>query len=167
MSEEAIVALQGISDPSTDQDFQWRVLVQDAALEQGLSNVWMGEGFGNYYEIIYQGEYGMEVSQAPPHNQFLTLFLKAGVIGVVLCVVAMTVLCVRLFRGLSGLSMNSLARSAFVLILLIIVSQFLYGMAYDFIPFYGIYCAFGCILLKGLGSGSVESIGEPAPTETA
>jgi hypothetical protein len=163
MSEEAIVALQGISDPSTDQDFQWRVLVQDAALEQGLSNFWMGEGFGNYYEFTYPGKYGMEVSQAPPHNQFLMLFLKAGAVGVGLWVVAMTVFCFRLSRGLSGLSRNSLARSGFVLILLIVVSQFLYGMAYDFIPFYGIYCGFGCILLKCSGSGSVESIAEPTP----
>jgi O-Antigen ligase len=167
MTDEAIAALQGISDPSTDHDFQWRVLVQDAALEQGLSNLWMGEGFGNYYEIVYPGQYGMEVSQAPPHNQFLTLFLKAGVIGVALCLVAMTVFCFRLFRGLSGLSRNSLARSGFVLILLIVFSQFLYGMAYDFIPFYGIYCGLGCILLKCSGSGSDESTAEPAHAETA
>jgi O-antigen ligase len=126
----------------------------------------MGEGFGNYYELTYPGQYGMEVSQAPPHNQFLTLFLKGGVIGVVLCLVAMTVLCFRLFQGLSGLSRNSLARSGFVLILLIVVSQFLYGMAYDFIPFYGIYFGFGCILLKCSGSGSDESIAEPAHATT-
>jgi hypothetical protein len=127
----------------------WRWALNVAAIEQGMNTFWLGQGFGGYYYFIVP-----LVSTVPievgPHNMYIIMFLKAGIIGVML-------LCLFLFSFMAKLIKQQVIllrsgdkeRSFYLsVILLVLISQIPYGMSYSFIQLLGLYIGFGFILLR-------------------
>jgi O-antigen ligase len=146
--EDVTVAFGGILKPTDDPDYSWRLLVQSAALEQGMDTFWSGEGYGSYFSYIVEDAQNLRIEEVTPHNQFLTLFLKTGVIGVFLIVVAMGWFLRESYRILRISREPSMVTAVITVMMLATASQFLYGFAYDFQAFFGIYLGFGTIIIR-------------------
>jgi O-antigen ligase len=148
-AEEYEAAYGVLIDPVSDQDLNWRILVQGAAIEQAFDTFWFGQGYGGYYELLVPGlNYNIPYN-ITPHSQFLNLFLKTGIVGLVLCLVTMLapVLAYRRVKRIRELGADS--RVIISVVLLVVCSQFIYGLGYDFIPLFGVFFAFGALCIVG------------------
>jgi O-antigen ligase len=164
-TSDVTTALEGIGDPLEDPNYGWRLMVQAAALEQGVETMWLGQGYGGYFSYVIEDQGNLHVEEVTPHNQFVTLFLKSGLVGVSLCLFAMFWVLYHGRRTLVGPHGTAKERALLVVLLLAIASQLLYGFGYDFHALFGMYIGFATILVRGLGVGKDRSaIGPDAIT---
>jgi O-antigen ligase len=72
---------EGILDPSSDSTASWRIEGWEYQLEQLKSSgrVWFGQGLGNYYRWEVEGK----IVGFTPHNAYVQLLLKLGLVGLV------------------------------------------------------------------------------------
>ncbi len=145
---EVSIALGGILNPTDDPNYSWRLQVQSAALEQGMDTFWSGQGYGSYFNYIVADAQGLHIEEVTPHNQFLTLFLKTGVIGVLSIVVAMGWFLRESYRIRRISKEPLMVKTVLTVMMLATASQFFYGFAYDFQAFFGIYLGFGTIIIR-------------------
>jgi O-antigen ligase len=74
----------------------WRIEGWDVLIGQTLSGDYVfGEGLGGYYDLFRAGEKG-----APPHNEYLSVFSKMGLVGIALLV---NLIARTLWVGIKGL----------------------------------------------------------------
>ena len=131
--------------PTADDSGSWRLYIQLQALVQGLQTPLMGQGYGGYFRFEIPGR---EDVLAPPHNQFLVLFLKGGIIAVLLSVGALVAYAATLWRRRGDARFSPRERLVSECLLLFVVTQFAYGLAYDFVLTFGLMAGCAEMLLQ-------------------
>ncbi|MFH2107283.1 MAG: O-antigen ligase family protein [Chrysiogenia bacterium] len=126
----------------------WRLYQNKAALHQVLKKPFFGYHLGGYFDFFIPEE-NQKIS-LPPHNQYILILLKTGMIGLVLLLVPLLLLLRRLFKFLADERLEINERSIVWLLLLVLLAQLPYGMGFGFIPLFAIYFGFGTIFLDSL-----------------
>jgi O-antigen ligase len=140
----ATMAIQSGLNPTEDETGIWRLALDQAALEQGMETPLVGQGFGGYFYFVVPG---MDPIEAPPHNQFVYLFLKTGIVGALLCFLILASFCINTLRSVrSSLTEEAVTIQSWLLV--IAVSQSVYGLVYGFVPLFGFFVGCGTILQR-------------------
>lgn len=164
--EQLEASYRAALSPAADDSGSWRLYIQLQALVQGLRTPLLGQGYGGYFRFEIPGR---EDVLAPPHNQYLVLFLKGGIVAVLLAVGALTGYGISLWRRRGDARMSPRERIVAECLLLLIVTQFAYGLAYDFVLTFGLMTGCAEVLLQRAGRRSVTSADPDilAPRRTA
>jgi len=148
-------SIQSGLNPIEDETGSWRLVQLTSAIEQGLESPIVGHHFGDYF---YFEVPGMMPIEDIPHNAYVLLFLRTGMIGLLLFFASAAFLVRHAVRGKKEGGENTRAIQALYICLLVVSSQFVYGLAYPFIPEYGVFFGLGIILTRTIpGQNSVES----------
>lgn len=132
-------------NPAADDSGTWRLLIQLSAFSQAVETPWFGQGYGGYFRFALPN--GTEIL-APPHNQFLVLFLKGGVVAVALVVAALLAYSIVLWKARRHAFLAPRERLVIELLLVLALSQWLYGLAYDFLVTLGLFLGCAEVLLQ-------------------
>ncbi len=135
-----------IVDPMADETGGWRLLIQAAAIEQGLQTPIFGQGFGGYFE--YYVEAFNETITYPPHSIYVHLFQKTGLIGLLTYIFAIVSLIKQNNRMRPITKNNETAEKYRMLLKVLIVAQIFYGFVYNFSVFLGFYVGMQAVLLS-------------------
>lgn len=131
--------------PTEDDSGRWRLMIQLSAFDQAMQNPVLGQGYGGYFRFEFPGA---DDVLAPPHNQFLVLFLKGGVIAVVLVILAMTSYSLVLWKRRRSAAFSAKERLMIEGVLLLVFTQWVYGFAYDFVITLGLFLGCGEMILQ-------------------
>ncbi len=137
--------MEGIKGMTTGY---WRFYLNKAALQQVLQKPVFGWHLGGYFDFFIP-EKNQKIS-LPPHNQYILILLKTGIIGLTLLLLPLLLLLRGLLKFLADERLEASERSTVWLVLLVLLSQLPYGLGYDFIPLYAIYLGFGTIFMDSL-----------------
>ena len=143
--ERLASSYQSALNPAADDSGAWRLLIQLSAFSQAMETPWFGQSYGGYFRFELPNG---SVVLAPPHSQFLVLFLKGGAIGVLLAVGALAAYSVTLWRSRRDARLAPRERLTMELLLLLALSQWLYGLAYDFVVVLGVLLGCAEVLLQ-------------------
>lgn len=158
--EHLVASYSAALSPAADDSGSWRLYIQLQALVQGLQTPVMGQGYGGYFRFEIPGR---EDVLAPPHNQFLVLFLKGGIVAVLLSVGALAVYAATLWNRRADPRFSPRERLVSECLLLLVVTQFAYGLAYDFVLTFGLMAGCAEVLLQRAGRRAAPSA-DPAMT---
>jgi hypothetical protein len=139
-------AFQAVLHPTLDSSGSWRLALQGAAILKGLRTPWLGEGYGGYYYFDVPGL--PEPILAPPHNQFIELFMKVGTLGLLVCLVLLVAYGRAFWRVRRSPHLTDTERSFIRLLLLLLLAVVPYGFAYDFPPLFGFLLGCGEVILQ-------------------
>ena len=142
--------------PTIDDSGSWRLLIQLSAFEQAMQTPLFGQGYGGYFRFAFPGA---DDVLAPPHNQFLVLFLKGGAIAVALVVLALTAYSLVLWRRRRSAIFSAKERLMIEGVLLLVITQWAYGFAYDFVVTLGLFLGCGEMLLQRASSRELSHSG--------
>jgi len=126
----------------------WRFFLNKAALRQALQKPLFGWHLGGYFAFFIPET--KATITLPPHNQYIMILLKTGVIGLALLLIPLGLLLWRLFKYLGDKRLEAGERSIAWLLLLVLGAQPVYGLGFDFIPLYAVYFGFGAVFLEAL-----------------
>ena len=143
--DHLVASYSAALSPAADDSGSWRLYIQLQALVQGLQTPLMGQGYGGYFRFEIPGR---EDVLAPPHNQFLVLFLKGGIISVFLSIAALTGYALTLWRRREDARFSPRERLVSECLMLLVVTQFAYGLAYDFVLTFGLMVGCAEVLLQ-------------------
>lgn len=146
--KQIVLTFSGISNIQSDDTGNWRYLVQLSALEEGLNTPIFGQGFGGYFHF-YVPEMN-QVITAPPHSSYIYLFLKTGILGIVLYISLIISFVVSFYRKRKIIALNKDHLKFALFFIILILSQLVYGLAYQGSEFFGLYFGFGVLFLKSL-----------------
>jgi O-antigen ligase len=138
------LAFRGLFDVRGDETGNWRFLVQWSALTQALATPILGQGFGGYFQF-YVPEYHA-VIELPPHNIFIYLFSKSGIIGLLLGILLLISIITILIKSRDYWSRDSDHFHFYLLFQIIFISQFIYGMAYEFSFYFTLFAGFSLLI---------------------
>jgi O-antigen ligase len=144
LSEQIINAFQMGLKPEEDPTGKWRLAVQGVALAQGLLTPYFGQSYGGYFKFDVPGMGFMDIT---PHNQFLSLFLKTGGLGVGLLITIFIIYLVKYIKAIK-LTIDKKARHILIILFIIVFSQLIYGFSYDFVPFFSLYLGFSSFIIE-------------------
>jgi hypothetical protein len=130
------------------QTGKWRFYQSKAALRLALKKPFFGQHLGGYFDFFIP-EINLQNSY-PPHNQYILILLKTGMIGLALFLAPFLLLLMRLSKFLADERLEKNERSTVWLLLLVLLAQVAYGLGYNFIMLYAIYFGFGTIFLDAL-----------------
>jgi len=150
LSQQTVDAFTGVIDPTSDSTGKWRMAIQGAAFSQALETFWLGQGLGGYFSFVIKGYNWGKVSDIQPHNQFLILFLKSGIFGVLFYILAILshIYCqLILVRKMLLTKVEKIYSSV---LLIIISSQLIYGILYDLYPYIGLFYGLSLVYFKTL-----------------
>ena len=142
------LAFAGLADPLSVGSVEWRLMVQEAALNEAIRTFWTGQGYGGYFNFVIPGLNNGKLVNLPPHNQFLELFLKVGILGPVLAFLCLATYAFRLLVKQANRELRFGYDMYTTILGIVVVSQFFYGLAYDFMPLFGFYVGCATILLQ-------------------
>lgn len=120
-------------------------MIQLSAFDQAMQNPVVGQGYGGYFRFEFPGA---DDVLAPPHNQFLVLFLKGGAIAVALVILALTAYSLVLWSKRRSATFSAKERLMIEGVLLLVVTQWVYGFAYDFVITLGLFLGCGEMILQ-------------------
>jgi len=126
----------------------WRFYQAKAALRLALKKPLFGYHLGGYFDFFIP-ELNTKNS-APPHNQYILILLKTGMIGLVLLLIPLLLLLWGLYKALVDERLETNEKSTAWLLLLVLLAQLPYGMGFGFISLYAIYFGFGAIFIDSL-----------------
>lgn len=149
MMQQITHAFAGVLNPVQDDTGRWRLFLQLSAIEQGLKTPVFGQGYGGYY---YFEVPGMEPIVAPPHNQYIEIFLKAGGLGLLLCITSLWAYAAAAWRAQSQAALHDRERLVLRGLILVIVSLIPYGLAYDFPPIFALLLGCTEVILQRLAA---------------
>jgi hypothetical protein len=121
--------------PATDETGLWRIMVNAAAFEQAMETPWLGQGYGGYFSFFGPDNVLMDF---PPHNQYILLFLKTGIVGAGLVIFALAFLIGNAFRISKKAINQSDTEFLSMYFLVYLLSQIIYGYAYGFVQMLGL-----------------------------
>ena len=148
--KQLLISFRGVVNPTVDESVNWRRGIQLVALAQSMETFWLGQGYGGYFNFHVPGFNWDLPIEYPPHNQFLVLLLKTGIIGATLCILTLASYILKNYNLVRCLRINAKERLYLMALLVVIASQLLYGFAYDFIPLYGLYYGYGIVLMRSI-----------------
>ena len=122
-------------DPEQDPTgtWGWRLELAASAIDQFAQNPMVGQGYGGHWNLLF----GQELVTAPPHNQYLSLLVKCGLVGVLLFLGVMVAAIYSYFRHRSAIPPR--LRALFDTLFVVILASIPYGFAYDYVPTFGFY----------------------------
>lgn len=124
---EALFSTSALAETDT---FAWRIVGWENLFYQTLSlNPFFGEGFGGYYDI-----YEVSMKGVPPHNEYLIIFSKMGIVGIVLFLYLMARYFVACFNYLSKTE-DRIRRSYVKGLMAVTVSGLIGGIFFAFFPY--------------------------------
>lgn len=126
----------------------WRLNQGKAALRKVLEKPFFGHHLGGYF-YFFIPEYNL-MNIHPPHNQYILILLKTGIIGLILLLIPLLLLLRGLFKFLADGRLKTSERSTLWLLLLVLLAQLSYGMGFGFIPLFAFYLGLGMIFLGAL-----------------
>ena len=126
----------------------WRFYQAKAALRLALKKPLFGYHLGGYFDFFIPET--NEKNSAPPHNQYILILLKTGMIGLVLLLIPLLLLLWGLYKALVDERLETNEKSTAWLLLLVLLAQLPYGMGFGFISLYAIYFGFGAIFIDSL-----------------
>lgn len=154
-TDQMVTSITGALNPAEDQTGSWRLALNLSALDQALETPWLGQGYGGYFYFLIPGS---RPEDAPPHNQFIILFLKAGLVGLVLCLLFLWSV-FRRFAHLMRTGQQSMeVKVTLNTIMMLVFSQLPYGMAYNFVPLFGVYAGIAVMYGDILSSARLQGI---------
>jgi O-antigen ligase len=124
----------------------WRATVNLAALSQAIQTIWFGQGYGGYYYFNIP-TFSAADSATIPHNLYIIILLKAGLIGVVLFLVFLFSLLVELFKSGKRNKLDPRYCLFISIFFIIVLSQLPYGLGYTYINTIGLYSGFAFLLM--------------------
>jgi O-antigen ligase len=127
----------------------WRWAVNIAAYEQAFQTFWLGQAYGGYFSFDVP-LISSEPITFPPHNMYIIIFLKAGIIGIILMLASLCVIVFNLFKSYKIIEHNKSFNLYLSLIIVVIISQIPFGFAYNFVQSFGLYYGFSVILVKSI-----------------
>lgn len=139
---------RGVVKVSEDTTGAWRINIQKSAFKQAMQTFWLGQGFGGYFQF-YIPETG-RTEEYPPHNQYIYLLLKTGIVGLALFCIPFVFMIGLLFAAAKKKWLDPQIRLSLYVLLAFFISQVSYGMAYDFIPLYGFFFGLSVVFLKAI-----------------
>lgn len=155
-----LYSFEGVINFREDNTGSWRFYVQYSALTQGLEKPILGEGYGGYF-AFYVPEFHKTVD-LPPHNIFIFLFLKSGLIGVISSILLLTSLSYQAISLKKLTQANPIYEKYRIIFLTVFISQFFYGIAYGFSIYLGLFIGFflvyKTIIYKGLYVGEHNGV---------
>jgi O-antigen ligase len=152
---QALTAFESLGDIGSDETGRWRVLIQITALEEAIRTPIFGEGLGGYFSL--QVPTLETLVEEPPHSAYIHLFWKAGIIAPGLVIGSMIVLLVRAAKVVRRARRDDIETIALEVCMVIVLAQFLYGLAYGFSVFFGLYSGCGFALLRALQADQESS----------
>ncbi|MBN1396970.1 MAG: O-antigen ligase family protein [Bacteroidetes bacterium] len=133
-------AFSGVVQIEDDPTGYWRFVVQSSALLQGMETPIFGQGFGGYFEF-YVPELD-KVIEYPPHNMYIFLFLKSGLIGLSIFLVMLYTVIISSFRLKKITELDPELEKYRLFFLIIFISQIPYMMAYNYYIYFGLFVGF-------------------------
>lgn len=125
----------------------WRWAVNIAALEQAFQTFWLGQAYGGYFAFEVP-LISHEVIEFPPHNMYIMIFLKAGIIclGIMITflIVSIYTIIKKYFQRIS----NSQANLFYSIMIVIFLSQVFFAFGYGFAQPFGLYIGFAFLLMQ-------------------
>jgi len=122
-------------DPFNDKvgTTYWRFLAIQSALEKFAEKPILGEGFGQYWNLYINNE----VVFLPPHNEYVTILIKSGIIGLLLLFAIFYKIFKSYFIYKNVIQHNykPLLDTMFIAL----ISALPYGMGFEFYPYFGLY----------------------------
>ena len=146
-----------VLSPTTDPTGKWRLAIQAVAFQQALENFWIGQGFGGYFSFLVPGMNWDIPFEYAPHNQFLVIFLKAGIVGLLICVLTLLSFIYRGIKANITVEKNTKTSVYITVVTVIITTQIIYGLTYDFISTFGLYYGFGILLFRAIRTSSTKT----------
>jgi O-antigen ligase len=140
ISDNLLKAFSGVGDIEDDPTGYWRYVVQSSAILQGMETPIFGQGFGGYFQF-YVPELN-KIIEYPPHNMFIYIFLKSGVIGVILCLVMLFSIIRASLKMKKKIKLNPELEKYRLFFSVIFIAQIPYMMAYSFTLFFGLFVGF-------------------------
>jgi O-antigen ligase len=157
ISDNLFKAFSGVINIEEDSTGYWRYVVQTSALLQGMETPIIGQGFGGYFEF-YVPELG-KVVEYPPHNMYIFIFLKSGLIGVILCLVMLFSIIHTTIKMKKETEQNPAWEKYRLFFSVIFIAQIPYMMAYGFSLYFGLFVGFlhvFRILIKNVNKTSIN-----------
>jgi O-antigen ligase len=142
-------------NPSADPTSDWRLSIWRQALPIIRAHVLMGQGYGNYYNWTASGGQTFSVQ---PHDTFIQLLLKTGVVGTTLAVT----LGLAALRGLHGrwnvarARHDSWAIPVLVTGMAAVATMFAWGIAYGMVLYLFVFAGLGVAAALRVSSGLEE-----------
>jgi hypothetical protein len=136
-------------------NWEWRMVVENAAYQVFRENPITGEGFGRYWDIYIGGRQ----LQTLPHNQYLVLLAKTGIIGLMLFIFIILSVLTNYVRSRNDIL--DYARPLFDTMLIIVIASIPYGFAYGYVQTYGFYLG----IFAGILHRSQKMTVVPVPAE--
>ncbi len=133
--QSIIVLAQAGIDPDADPTgtWAWRLALAGEALVQFSQAPVLGQGFGEHWAFVLPDEF----VTSPPHNQYITLLVKMGMVGFGLLVVIVVQFfkSARINRKLFSTEGQWMADVVWI----VVAASIPYGFAYDYVPLFGLY----------------------------
>jgi O-antigen ligase len=162
ISDNLFKAFSGVVNIEEDSTGYWRYVVQSSALLQGMETPILGQGFGGYFEF-YVPELG-QVVEYPPHNMYIFIFLKSGLIGVILCLVMLFSIIFATIKIKKETQQNPKLEKYRFFFSVIFIAQIPYMMAYGFSLYFGLFVGFlhvfRILIINGNKSTIIPSQGQ-------
>jgi len=149
-----------LQSATSTQTLDWRIkgyaALGSQAMEHSASETLLGQPFGSGYERIID----TRVVKDSPHNYFLQIFLRLGLLGVA-CFVTLYVLLLTHLRALLRLTSGS--ESVLLTCAAMAICQLTYAFGYGLAAEQGLLLGFGLGVMRGcflyLGNGVDSSVG--------
>ncbi len=125
----------------------WRWAVNIAALEQAFQTFWLGQAYGGYFAFEVP-LISHEVIEFPPHNMYIMIFLKAGIIGLIIMLIFLLVSIFNVIKKFFESITNSKENLVYSILVVIFISQIFFAFAYGFVQPFGLYIGFTFLFSK-------------------
>jgi O-antigen ligase len=119
----------------------WRKETNNSAYLSALKTFWFGQGYGGYFKFNIKSLSVDEITM-PVHNLYILLFMKTGIIGIVLFGIFYIYTFIKLFVIYLKHRFSPTARFNLGILAIFFISQIIYGFGFGFIPFFGLYSGY-------------------------
>lgn len=145
MAKPILDAFSGVANVSEDGTGQFRLLVQAAAIQQGLAHPVLGEGFGGYFNYYIPA---LDITyDVPPHSMYVYLFQKTGIVGTIIAFYTVVAVSVFLYKADKKADRWEARKKVYMnLLFIVVLAQVFYGFAYNFSMFSGLYLGYAAVI---------------------
>ena len=144
--QSLLAPIIGVFNIYEDETGSWRLLMQAAAIDQGMETPFFGQGFGGYFSYYIEA-LGGEINY-PPHSMYVYLFQKTGLIGLIAYLVALFTL-IKQSTALRKITFNNKTSEKYrLMIKVVLISELFYGFAYGISIYAGFFIGMLVVLRK-------------------
>ncbi len=133
--QDLTLLINSVTDPQMEATgtWLWRKQVEIGAIQIFLENPVAGEGFGGHWEAVVNDL----IVEDPPHNEYLIILAKTGIIGLTLFVFVIWAVIKNYIKYYNKIPYYG--RPFFDMIFIIVIASIPYGFAYAYVQTYGFF----------------------------